>query len=192
MKIEPGSRVGKYEIQSLIGEGGMGRVYLARDTELSRPAALKFLPPEFAADPRRMSRFEKEARTASALNHPNIVTVYDIGQTADGRRFFATEFVEGVTLREYVRAHRPKLGGVLELATQLAGALVEAHGHGVVHRDLKPENVMVRRDGYVKVLDFGLAKLTGSPRAGVDTEAATRALVVTDAGAVMGTVSYMS
>src|SRR3712207_5494094 len=128
----------------------------------------------------------------SALNHPNILTVYDIGQTDDGRRFFATEFVDGVTLREQLRARRPKLGEVLDVAAQVAGALVEAHAHGIVHRDIKPENLMIRRDGYAKVVDFGLAKLTGNPAGGVDPEAATRALVVTDAGAVMGTVSYMS
>ena len=192
MEIEAGTRAGKYEIEALIGEGGMGRVYRARDTELNRPAALKFLPSEVTTDLRRLERFGREALAASALNHPNIVTVYDIGQTGDGRRFFATEFVDGVTLREHVKAHRLKLGEVLDLVAQVAGALVEAHGRGIVHRDIKPENVMVRRDRIVKVLDFGLAKLTGAPAAGVDTEAATRALVVTDAGAVMGTVSYMS
>src|ERR1044071_6402601 len=192
MDIEAGTRVGKYEIQSLVGEGGMGRVYRALDTELRRPVALKFLPAEVAADPRRLERFGREALAASALNHPNIVTVHDIGQTADGRRFFATELVEGVTLREHLRSRGLRLGEVLDLLAQVAAALVEAHAHGIVHRDVKPENVMVRRDGYVKVLDFGLAKLTGRPSAGVDTEAATRALVATDAGAVMGTGAYMS
>src|ERR1044071_5417015 len=192
MDIEAGTRVGKYEIQSLVGEGGMGRVYRALDTELRRPVALKFLPAEVAADPRRLERFGREALAASALNHPNIVTVHDIGQTADGRRFFATELVEGVTLREHLRSRGLRLGEELDLVAQVAAALGEAHAHGIVHRDVKPENVMVRRDGYVKVLDFGLAKLTGRPSAGVDTEAATRALVATDAGAVMGTVAYMS
>jgi serine/threonine protein kinase len=163
MEIEAGTRVGKYEIQSLVGRGGMGEVYLALDTEPGRPVALKFLPAEMASDPRRMSRFEKEARTASALNHPNIVTVYDIGQTGDGRRFIATELVEGMTLRERMRGHRPKLGEVLDVAAQIAGALADALARGVVHRDVKPENVMLRRDGYVKILDFGLAKLTGGP-----------------------------
>jgi serine/threonine protein kinase len=115
-----------------------------------------------------LERFGREALAASALNHPNILTVYDIGQTGDGRRFFATEFVDGVTLREHAKARRLKLGEVLEVASQIAGALVEAHGHGIVHRDVKPENVMVRRDGYVKVLDFGLAKLTGSTSSGVE------------------------
>jgi serine/threonine protein kinase/Tol biopolymer transport system component len=192
MTLEAGTRVGKYEIQSLIGEGGMGRVYRALDTELGRPVALKFLPEEITADPKRMRRFEQEARAVSALNHPNIITVHDIGQTADGRRFFATELVEGATLREHTQARGLKLAEVLDIVAQVAGALVEAHGRGIVHRDVKPENVMVRRDRIVKVLDFGLAKLTGNPAGGVDTEAATRALVATDAGAVMGTVSYMS
>ncbi|HEX7312701.1 MAG TPA: protein kinase [Pyrinomonadaceae bacterium] len=193
MDIEAGTRVGKYEIQSLVGEGGMGRVYRALDTELRRPVALKFLPADVAADPRRLERFGREALAASALNHPNIVTVYDIGQTEDGRRFFATEFVEGATLRAHLKEQRVKLGEALDIVAQIAAALVEAHGQGIVHRDVKPENVMVRRDGYVKVLDFGLAKLTGGPAASsVDTEAATRALGPTGAGTILGTVSYMS
>src|SRR5918997_6424656 len=125
MTLTAGTRVGKYEIQALIGEGGMGLVYRALDTELRRPVALKFLPAEVAADPRRLERFGREALAASALNHPNIVTVYDIGQTADGRRFFATEFVEGSTLRERMKARGLKLGEVLDLAAQVAGALVE-------------------------------------------------------------------
>ncbi|MBV9926341.1 MAG: protein kinase [Acidobacteria bacterium] len=193
MSLGPGTRIGRYEIKELLGAGGMGEVYLAHDTELRRPAALKFLPAEVATDQRRLERFGREALAASALNHPNIVTVYDIGQTEDGRRFFATEFVDGATLRAHMKEHRLKLGAALDLVTQVAAALVEAHAQGIVHRDVKPENVMVRRDGYVKVLDFGLAKLTGNPAAGsVDTEAATRALAPTGAGTVLGTVSYMS
>jgi Tol biopolymer transport system component/tRNA A-37 threonylcarbamoyl transferase component Bud32 len=193
MTLEAGTRVGKYEVRQLLGAGGMGEVYLAHDTELRRPAALKFLPAEVAADPRRLERFGREALAASALNHPNIVTVYDIGQTAEGRRFFATEYVEGETLREHVKVRQLKLTDTLDLIAQVAAALVEAHGQGIVHRDIKPENVMVRHDGYVKVLDFGLAKLTGGPAAGsVDMEAATRALAATGAGTVLGTVSYMS
>ncbi len=193
MTLEAGTRVGKYEIRQLLGAGGMGEVYLAQDAELRRPVALKFLPAEVAADPRRLERFGREALAASALNHPNIVTVYDIGQTRDGRRFIATEFVDGATLRERQKTHRLRLTDTLDIVAQAAAALVEAHGQGIVHRDIKPENVMVRRDGYVKVLDFGLAKLTGGPAAGgVDTEAATRALAPTGAGTVLGTVSYMS
>ncbi|MFL6257432.1 MAG: protein kinase domain-containing protein [Pyrinomonadaceae bacterium] len=192
MTLEAGMRVGKYEVKQLLGAGGMGEVYLAQDAELRRPVALKFLPVEVAADARRLERFGREALAASALNHPNIITVYDIGQTADGRRFFATEFVDGSTLRAHLKSHQLKLGEALDLVAQIAAALVEAHGQGIVHRDVKPENVMVRRDGYVKVLDFGLAKLTGGPAGSVDTEAATRALAQTGAGTVLGTVSYMS
>ena len=194
MTLDAGTRLGRYEIRSLLGAGGMGEVYLAFDAELRREVALKFLPAEVAADPKRLERFEREAQAASALNHPNILTVHDIGQTADGRRFFATELVRGRTLREHIGARRLKLGEVLDIAIQIAGALVEAHSHApsIVHRDIKPENVMVRDDGYVKVLDFGLAKLTGRPGSSVDPEAATQTLVQTDPGAVMGTVAYMS
>ena len=192
MSIPAGTRLGRYEIQHLLGAGGMGEVYRALDKELGRPVALKFLHAEVAADERRMNRFIQEARAASALNHPNILTVYDIGQTEEGRRFFATEFVDGVTLRERLRRGGMKLGEALEVASQAAGALAAAHAAGIVHRDIKPENIMLRGDGYAKVLDFGLAKLTGRSTSSVDTEAATRALVNTDPGAVMGTVAYMS
>jgi Tol biopolymer transport system component/tRNA A-37 threonylcarbamoyl transferase component Bud32 len=192
MSLEPGTRLGRYEITSPLGAGGMGEVYLATDAELNRPVALKFLPVGVAADEKRMARFVQEARAASALNHPNIITIYDIGQTEDGTRFFATEFVEGETLRERLSRGGMKLGEVLDVAAQIASALVAAHAAGIVHRDIKPENVMIRRDGYVKVLDFGLAKLTGNPESSVDTEAATRALAMTDPGSVMGTVAYMS
>jgi serine/threonine protein kinase/Tol biopolymer transport system component len=194
MSLEAGTRIGRYEIRSLIGVGGMGEVYRALDTELNRPVALKFLHTDVAMDQDRMSRFIQEARAASALNHPNILTVFDIGQTDAGARFFATEFVQGTTLREHINAHRMKLGEALDFASQIAGALAAAHAEGIVHRDIKPENVMVRADGYLKVLDFGLAKVTGrqAGASAVDTEAATRALVNTNPGAIMGTVAYMS
>jgi serine/threonine protein kinase/Tol biopolymer transport system component len=192
MTLATGERIGRYEIQTLLGTGGMGEVYRAFDTELKRPVALKFLPADIASDAKRMRRFEQEALAASAVNHPNILTVYDIGQTVDGRRFFATELVDGVTLREHLKSRRLKLGEVFDIVIQIAGALVEAHAAGVVHRDIKPENVMLRRDGYVKVLDFGVAKVSGRPSGAVDTQADTRALLMTEAGAVMGTVSYMS
>jgi Tol biopolymer transport system component/tRNA A-37 threonylcarbamoyl transferase component Bud32 len=195
MSLDAGTRIGRYEIQSLIGVGGMGEVYRALDTELNRPVALKFLHSDVATDQDRMSRFIQEARAASALNHPNILTVFDIGQTEAGARFFATEFVQGTTLREHINARRLKLGEALDFASQIAGALAAAHAEGIVHRDIKPENVMVRADGYVKVLDFGLAKVTGRQQEGtpaVDMEAATRALVNTNPGAIMGTVGYMS
>jgi serine/threonine protein kinase/Tol biopolymer transport system component len=169
----------------------MGEVYRALDTELHRPVALKFLRSEVAADEKRMQRFIQEARAASALNHPNILTVHEIGQ-AEGARFFATEFVDGMTLREALSSRRMNLIEVLDVAIQVASALVAAHAAGIVHRDIKPENIMLRRDGYVKVLDFGLAKLTEQQGSLVDTEAATKALVHTDPGAVMGTAHYMS
>jgi len=190
MTLSSGTRLGRYEIRSKIGEGGMGEVYLARDTELDRPVALKFLSPEVAADQKRLNRFFQEAKAASALNHPNILTVYEIGRT-DDTNFFASEFVDGVTLRQRMSAPM-KLSDVLDIATQIASALVAAHAAGIVHRDIKPENVMVRRDGIVKVLDFGLAKLTEKQSSSVGSEAATRALVNTDPGSVMGTVAYMS
>jgi serine/threonine protein kinase len=190
-RFSPGSKLGRYEIRSKIGEGGMGEVYLAYDTELDRPVAIKFLSAEVAADPRRMQRFIQEAKAASALNHPNILTIYEIVQT-DSARFFVSEFVDGVTLREHLARRPGKLGQVLHIAIQVARALVAAHAAGIVHRDIKPENIMIRGDGYVKVLDFGLAKLIERNSSAVDTEAATRALVNTDPGAVMGTVNYMS
>lgn len=168
----------------------MGEVYLAHDTELDRPVAIKVLSAEVAADPRRMQRFTQEARAASALNHPNILTIYEIVQT-DSVRFFVSEFVDGITLRERMD-RTAKLTEVLEITIQIARALVAAHAAGIVHRDIKPENVMIRRDGYVKVLDFGLAKLIERGTPSVDQEAATRALVNTDPGSVMGTVNYMS
>ncbi len=195
MNIETGNRIGRYEIQSLLGLGGMGEVYRALDTELNRPVAIKFLPAEFSRHPNRMKRFIQEARATSALNHPNIITVYDIGRVGDDEfspPYFATEFIEGVTLKDYLLINRLKLGDVLDIASQIASALVAAHAAGIIHRDIKPENIMVRRDGYIKVLDFGLAKPTERRTSLIDSEAQTRAFVDTDPGTVMGTVSYMS
>lgn len=191
MSVEVGKHIGRYEIQSRIGVGGMGEVYRALDTELHRPVALKFLRPDVASDEKRMQRFIQEARAASALNHPNILTVYEIGQI-DGTRFFASEFVDGTTLRTALASRRMKLIEVLDVAIQVASALVAAHAAGIVHRDIKPDNIMLRRDGYVKVLDFGLAKITERMSQSIDTEAATQALVNTDPGSVMGTAHYMS
>ncbi len=168
----------------------MGEVYLAEDTKLGRRVALKLLGKEFTTNRDRLSRFEQEACAASALNHPNILTIHEVGQ-ADGHHFIATEFVDGVTLRKRIGGARLEIGEILEIGMQVASALEEAHAAGIVHRDIKPENIMVRRNGYVKILDFGLAKLTEVP-AGTDTEAPTRALVQTDAGTVMGTSHYMS
>ena len=153
----------------------MGEVYLAQDTRLDRKVALKILPDEVAADPDRMKRFVQEAKAASGLNHPNIITIYEIDQT-DSTTFIATEFIEGSTLREKMRAQPLPLGEVLNVAIQIAGALAAAHANGIVHRDIKPENIILRSDGIAKVLDFGLAKLTGkgSPEL-VNSEAPTRA-----------------
>jgi len=152
-----GHKVGNYEILSLIGAGGMGEVYLARDARLDRQIALKLLPAQFTADPAQVRRFEREARAASALNHPNIITIHDIDREGD-THFIATEFVQGRTLREIIEGEKMEAPEALGIAAQIAGALAAAHAAGIVHRDIKPENVMVRRDGLVKLLDFGLAK----------------------------------
>src|SRR5712691_10608257 len=170
----------------------MGEVYLALDTKLDRKVALKILPAEVATHRDRMKRFVQEAKAASALNHPNIITIHLIDVTDSGH-FIATEFIDGETLRQHIRSAPLKLGGVLDIAGQIASALSAAHAASIVHRDIKPENVMVRRDGIVKVLDFGLAKLTerSSPDS-VDMEAPTRPVVNTEPGMVMGTAIYMS
>ena len=190
--MTPGTKLGRYEIRSKIGEGGMGEVYLAEDTKLDRKVALKVLPSEVATHPERMRRFVQEAKAASALNHPNIITIYEIDETDSGH-FIATEFIDGETLRERIRRAPIKPVDALDAAVQIASALSAAHAAGIVHRDIKSENIMVRRDGIVKVLDFGLAKLTEqrSPES-VDREAATRANIKTEPGVVMGTVAYMS
>src|SRR2546427_3140984 len=187
-----GKQIGSYQILSLLGQGGMGEVYLAQDTKLGRKVALKFLPSLSAGNRDRLRRFEQEARAASAFNHPNILTIHEIGE-ADGRRFIATEFIDGETLRRRLTNGRMKLNEALNIAIQTADALCAAHEVGIVHRDIKPENIMLRRrDGIVKVLDFGLAKLSEQPAAAIETEASTKALLKTDPGVVMGTVIYMS
>jgi serine/threonine-protein kinase len=192
MSLESGTVLGRYEIRSLLGAGGMGEVYLARDTELERTVALKVLPAEVASDQQRMLRFVQEARAASALNHPNIITIHEIGRT-ESAPFIATEYINGVTLRQRLTDGRMPVKEALEIAAQVAGALTTAHLAGIVHRDIKPENIMVRPDGYVKVLDFGLAKLTeGSITDGSDPDAATLAMINTTPGAIMGTIKYMS
>jgi serine/threonine protein kinase/Tfp pilus assembly protein PilF len=191
MTITIGNRLGRYEICAKIGEGGMGEVYLAQDTKLDRKVALKILPADVAAYPDRMKRFVREAKAASALNHPNIITIHEIDETDSGH-FIATEFIDGETLRERELKTPLKLGESLDIAAQIASALSAAHAAGIVHRDIKPENVMLRRDGIVKVLDFGLAKLAAPSIDSVDREASTRANVNTDPGMVMGTAIYMS
>src|SRR2546422_2759162 len=191
-ELGPGVTLSHYHIVSKIGAGGMGEVYLAQDTKLERKVALKILPADVAAHPDRMRRFVQEAKAASALNHPNIITIYEIDETDSGH-FIATEFIDGETLRERLCSAPMKLGEVLDVAAQIASALSAAHAVGIVHRDVKPENVMLRRDGIVKVLDFGLAKLTErGPPDSVDTEAPTRPAINTEPGMVMGTAQYMS
>lgn len=184
-----GEMFSHYRIESLLGVGGMGEVYLAEDTSLGRKIALKLLPTEFTRDAERLRRFEQEARSASALNHPNILTIYEIGQT-DGYHYTATEFVEGKTLRELLTNTRMPIGEVVNIAIQIAFALQAAHAAGIVHRDIKPENLMLRRDQVVKVLDFGLAKLT--PQQVPEGEVHESTLIRTNPGTVMGTVGYMS
>src|SRR5687767_2641991 len=185
------AKISRYRIISKIASGGMGAVYLASDTRLNRKVALKILPAEVVNSRDRLQRFEQEAQAASALNHPNILTIYEIGADGD-THFIATEFIEGETLRRRLQMRRLEIGETLNIATQIAAALDAAHRSRIVHRDIKPENVMVREDGLVKVLDFGLAKSTESKGAEIDTEAATRAQVNTNPGMIIGTVAYMS
>ncbi len=184
-----GKMIGHYRIESLIGVGGMGEVYLAQDNRLGRKAALKLLPESLTTDETQLSRFKNEARSASALNHPNILTVYEIGAEGN-RRFIATEFIEGITLRASLARGRIDPHAALEIVVQVASALGAAHEAGVVHRDIKPENIMLRPDGYVKVLDFGIAKLT--ERSADDHTVETMAVLQTRQGLVLGTAHYMS
>ncbi len=189
--MSPNTMLAHYSIVRKIGAGGMGEVYLAQDKKLDRKVALKILPAEVASNQERMRRFVQEAKAASALNHPNIITIYEIGET-NSRHFIAIEFIDGETLRQRMKHGHLKIQELLEFAIQAAGALAAAHAAGIIHRDIKPENIMVRRDGYIKVLDFGLAKLTQPEGSTTDTEAPTKALVDTGAGTVLGTSYYMS
>ncbi len=188
MTLSEGTRLGRYEIRSQLGIGGMGEVYLARDTTLGRLVAIKILPPELAANQKRMQRFNQEAQAASSLNHPNILTIHEVEQNGP-TPFIATEFIDGITLRQRMKSGPIKLEEAIDIAYQSASALAAAHEAGVVHRDIKPENIMLRHDGYIKVLDFGLAKLTEHPEA-TSPEAITQ--VHTDIGSVIGTARYMS
>ena len=186
-----GKQIGHYQVLSSIGRGGMGEVFLAQDTALGRKVALKLLRSDFTRNEERLRRFRQEARAASALNHPNILTIHEIGQ--DGSlHFMATEYVEGETLRQRIASARMKLGEGLDVAVQVAGALAAAHQVGIVHRDIKPENIMVRRDGYAKILDFGLAKLMERAPTSSDSGWPSLGKVETNPGVVMGTVQYMS
>jgi serine/threonine protein kinase/tetratricopeptide (TPR) repeat protein len=185
-------KVSHYRILEKLGAGGMGVVYLAEDMKLGRKVAIKILSQEYTTNKDRLSRFEQEASAASNLNHPNILTIHEVGND-DGRHYIATEYIDGVTLRRKLAASQIETPEILDIAIQVACALEEAHSAGIVHRDVKPDNIMVRRNGYVKVLDFGLAKLTETvDRTPLDGEAATRVMVQTDAGVVMGTSQYMS
>ena len=190
----PAQRIGHYELQSLLGKGGMGEVWLADDTQLNRQVAVKLLPLEFTAEAERVRRFAQEARAASALNHPNIITIHEIGQAAN-THYLVTEYIAGETLRQRLTnapQHQLPLAETLAFAAQIAEALAAAHEAGITHRDIKPENVMVRRDGYVKVLDFGLAKLTEPTAPALDSEASTLMKNSTASGVVLGTPRYMS
>src|SRR6266498_2357519 len=160
--LAAGTRLGRYEIRSQIGAGGMGEVYLAEDRRLGRKVAIKLLAEQLTQNRDRLSRFDQEAYAASALNHPNIITIYEMGDEG-GRHFIATEFIDGVTLRQQLSNTPMDFLQVLEIAIQIADALEEAHAAGIIHRDIKPENVMIRRNGHVKGLDFGLAKLMERP-----------------------------
>jgi TolB-like protein/tetratricopeptide (TPR) repeat protein len=190
--IVPGAILGRYEIVSFIGAGGMGQVYLARDTQLNRKAAIKILAPALALDERGLSRFEKEARAASALNHPNILTIYEFGRV-EGLQYIASEYVEGPTLRHKLDAGTLPLGTAVDISIQIARALDAAHASGIVHRDIKPENVVIRADNLVKVVDFGIAKLSESQsQQGIYPQAVALSVSISHAGMVVGSARYMS
>src|SRR5579883_2426319 len=190
MGVSPGSRLGPYEIVATLGSGGMGEVYRARDSRLGREIALKVLPDELAADPSRRQRFEQEARAASALNHPNILSIYDFG-SENGVVYMVSEMVDGESLRLVIDRGPLNSRKLLDIAVQMADGLAAAHNGGIVHRDLKPENIMLTRDGRIKILDFGLAKQTPIARPSSDAEA-TVTVLKTEAGVILGTISYMS
>ncbi|MDQ3714279.1 MAG: protein kinase [Acidobacteriota bacterium] len=189
--LADGCSLAHYRILKQLGAGGMGEVYLAEDSRLRRKIALKVLPEDIAADLDRLRRFEQEAFAASALNHPNILTIYDFGAD-EGIHFLAAEFIEGETLRERIQRESLTVNEVLDVGIQTASALVAAHEAAIIHRDIKPDNIMIRRDRLVKVLDFGLAKLTEKVIEALDSEAVTQAQVRTAPGVIMGTIGYMS
>ncbi|MEO6223859.1 MAG: serine/threonine-protein kinase, partial [Vicinamibacterales bacterium] len=191
MPLTSGTRLARYEIKALLGAGGMGEVYRAHDHRLGRDVALKVLHADVAADANRLARFEHEARTVASLNHPGIVTLFSV-EDSDGTRFLTMELVEGQSLTQQVVPGGLPSERVMELGAALADALAAAHEKGVVHRDLKPANVMLTRDGHVKVLDFGLAKLAAPDSAGDADMATTMAAPLSTAGQVVGTVPYMA
>src|SRR5437016_67446 len=187
-----GRTIGHYQISKRIGSGGMGEVYLATDVRAGRKAALKLLPMRFTGDAERLKRFQQEAHAVVALNHPNILTVYEIGED-HSTHYIASELIEGETLRQRLMRGRMEVGEAIDVAIQVASALAAAHEAGIVHRDIKPENIMLRPDGYVKVLDFGIAKLAESAFAEATADGAgSMTLAETNLGSILGTVRYMS
>ena len=192
MPVGVGMRFGRYELLEQLGAGGMGEVYRARDHDLERDVAVKFLPQRFAADPDRLTRFALEARAASALEHPNLVAVHEVGQH-DGLPYLVMELVHGVTFRRLIADRPLSPKRLLDLGVQVADGLAKAHAAGIVHRDLKPENLMLNEDGFVKILDFGLAKLRPPEPRPVSPDALTEVgPLPTDSGGVVGTTGYMS
>src|SRR5262245_56727144 len=190
MSLSGNTTLGHYTIISKIGSGGMGEVYCGRDTRLDREVAIKILPANYASDPDRLKRFEQEARTTSALNHPNILTVYDIG-THEGSPYIVAELLAGSELRVQLNQGPLPPRKAIDYAQQIAQGLAEAHERGITHRDLKPENLFVTADGRVKILDFGLAKLRSERNDVISSNIATEKQI-TDPGTVIGTVVYMS
>ena len=191
MTLTGGSKLGRYEIRSKIGEGGMGEVYLARDTQLGRDVAVKVLPATYSDDKERLHRFEQEACAASALNHPNILSIYDVG-THDASPYVVSELLQGQTLRQRISGTTLAQKRAIDYALQIAHGLAAAHEKGIVHRDLKPDNLFITNDGRMKILDFGLAKLTGAGDTTLSQTSIPTRRVDTDPGKVMGTVGYMS
>jgi serine/threonine protein kinase len=192
MSIAEGTHLSRYKIVSKIGAGGMGEVYLAEDTRLDRKVAVKILNEKFAEHESNLRRFVKEAKAASALNHPNILVIHEIGET-ENAHYIVSEFIEGETLREIFKSKTLRLPEVLDISIQIAGALVAAHSAHIIHRDIKPENVIIRPDGFVKILDFGLAKLVEEKNKSlINLEDETAKQNETGKGVIMGTINYMS
>ncbi|HEY7514827.1 MAG TPA: serine/threonine-protein kinase, partial [Vicinamibacteria bacterium] len=191
MPLSPGTRLGPYEVVAPLGAGGMGEVYRARDTRLKREVAVKVLPETYSQDPERLRRFEQEALAASALNHPNLLTIHDFG-TEGGSPYVVSELLEGQTLRERLSSGAVDEATAIDYGVQIANGMASAHEKGIVHRDVKPENIFVTRDGIVKILDFGLAKLTHPERSGGEPAEAPTFTALTEPGVVMGTIGYMS
>lgn len=191
MPLQSGSKLGPYEILAPLGAGGMGEVYRARDPRIGRDVAIKLLPPAYSSDPDRLRRFEVEARAAGVLNHPNILAIHDLG-TDNGSPYLVSELLEGETLRDKLRGEPLPLRKATEYALQLAQGLSAAHDKGIVHRDLKPENIFITRDGRLKILDFGLAKLVHPESSGDGVSALQTGLPESQPGMVVGTVGYMS